>query len=73
MPSKLEEAIQKRDEAAMEFNKVAREFIEAEIRESVSVAGRATGLNRKRGKRNRLGRQMKEEEHREIAQLPPRR
>ena len=53
MPSKLEEAIQKRDEAAMEFNKVAREFIEAEIRESVSVAGRATGLNRKRGKRNR--------------------
>ena len=50
MPSKLEEAIQKRDEAAMEFNKVAREFIEAEIRESVSAAGRTAGLNRKRGK-----------------------
>ena len=53
MPSKLEEAIRKRDEAILKLNKVTRELIEAEIRETESVAGRAAGSNRERGKRNR--------------------
>ena len=49
MPSKLEEAIRKRDEAILKLNKVTRELIEAEIRETESVAGRAAGSNRERG------------------------